>query len=84
MHWFESGNAEPNEVEILFFALLLVATTTTAKELDSWARKVLLEKPEAEDRRAAWKPRERADGWTLHNRVSTLFQPMERAYRGTS
>ena len=43
------------------------AAEATAKELDAWARKVVLEKSEAEERRAEWKPREGADGWPLRD-----------------
>ena len=78
--WFESGEADANDTEVLFFALLLVSLAMREKEraaLDSWAAKVLAEAAAAFQLRAQWQP---SDGWGKTNKVSKLFDPMARAY----
>ena len=82
MKWFESGPADANATEILFFAFLLVASSTSAAELDKWATKVIAEQQIAEQHRAAW--RAPAEGWGTFNKVSKLFEPMRVAYTATT
>ena len=35
--WFALGKAEPNETEMLFFAMLLCASDISAGDLHKWA-----------------------------------------------
>ena len=53
--WFESGEAEANAHEMLFFALLLISHAETFAALDEWAKKVLQEKTRAEEATVQWK-----------------------------
>ena len=54
VHWFESGQRDANTSEILFFALIVVATSSSASDLELWAKRVLHERAAAEELRAAW------------------------------
>ena len=83
--WFEPGSAEPNESEILFFALVTVASKVdTAKRLHEWAVRVHRLAAQAEEQRAAWKPPgEELGGWRSRNGVSEVFSYLEQAIRNT-
>lgn len=56
MHWYESGEADANESEMLLFALMLAYRAATAGGLAEWADKVVAEKAAAEEATAWWKP----------------------------
>ena len=46
--WFERHPGEPNKTEVLLYALLIVSHgQLNAKELDAWARRVLLDQARA-------------------------------------
>jgi hypothetical protein len=89
VHWFESGKADPNESEILFFAFLLVYSADRAADLHCWATKVAAERENAEQLREQWTPPPLSGppggehGWAMANGVSALYEPMRRAYEGT-
>lgn len=83
MHWFDGKEGDPNEAEMLFLAFLIARSPLPVAEQHSWAQNVLREKAQAEEQRALWKAP--TDGvWCKKNGVSTLFAPMEKAYRHTS
>ena len=82
MHWFETGEVDPNDYEMLFFALLVIFSVESVAALDEWAKQVLLEKTNAEEQRAAWKAP--VDGWGKTGRASKLCDRMHDAYVNTS
>ena len=80
--WFEPHEAHANMTEVLFFAFLLCAHCNSVEELEAWAKKVVLEKTAAEELQEHWRPlEEKLGGFPLSNRASTLFSPMESAYK---
>ena len=80
--WFDRKEGEPNDSEVLFFALQLVSTAESAEKLDIWVAKVLKDAARAEELRADWAPLTAVDehGWQLFNKESTLFAPLRKAY----
>ena len=76
--WHEPGSSEPNDSEILFFALLLADShSRRAQQLQCWAQAVLdLEGARAE-LGAGWKP---LDSWGRVNNMNTIWQPLHEAY----
>jgi hypothetical protein len=82
--WFETGEVDPNPSEVLFFALLLVATAESRATLRSWAKQVVDVKPEAMQLKASWQPPQGEGGWPLKNKVSTIFGPLDAAYNRTA
>jgi hypothetical protein len=64
---------------MLFFAFLLVTNAKTVAELRVWAKNVYSLKAQAEENGALWKPPE--SKWPLRHRKSTLYEPMEGAYK---
>ena len=78
--WFLPGQADANDTEVLFFAYLLVANAETVEGLNNWAKRVVAEKAEAYEHKATWKPKAGEGGWSMHNKVSMLYEPMRQAY----
>ena len=59
----EEAPGEPNEIEIILYALLIVAHSGMGvKQLEQWVRKVLLDEARARALREAWKPLSLQDG----------------------
>ena len=88
----EEAPGEPNEIEIILYALLIVAHSGMGvKQLEQWVRKVLLDEARARALREAWKPLSLQDGdeagWGLctigaNTKVSLAFEPIARAVAG--
>ena len=76
LHWFESF-AEPNETEVLFYAILAIRILG-AEELGMWASKVLLERSVAEEKQARWQP---LPHWGMYGHTSKVFKPLDVAFR---
>ena len=79
VEWYEPGIAEPNASEMLFYVLLLLVNAESVVSLNEWATNVVKERSEAEAAGARWKPNSWA--WSTNNKVSTLFWPMEKAFK---
>lgn len=77
--WYTTGNVEPNEMEVLFFAFLLSMNAQSVAGLQEWAKKVHSHLPMAETLNVQWQPPE--SEWPLFNKTSTLFSPMESAFK---
>ena len=69
--WFAPGKVEPNDTEILFFALLICASDISAGDLHKWACSVSSLEEEARRLRHEW----HAEQW--------VFEPMRIAYTNT-
>ena len=77
--WCAAGHADANMSEVLLWALMLCVTHVGAvKKLETWARAVINEAPEAEALRTAWVP-----SWPKSTvyRVSAIFDPICYAYQ---
>lgn len=56
-------SCEPTDTEILFYALIIVSSAVSVKELDKWAQTVVkVELRRAEELTAAWQPLNDANG----------------------
>ena len=77
--WYSTGNVEPNEMEVLFYALLICKNTESVAGTQEWARKVSSYLAFAEALNVQWQPPEAE--WPLYNKSSTLFLPMESAFK---
>ena len=74
VRWFAPGKAEPNDHEILFFALIAEDTAQSAAESGAWAKNVLGERKRAEELQVAWRPLSPEEGGLpLDNKKSTFF-----------
>ena len=77
--WCAAGHADANMSEVLLWALMLCVTHVGAvKKLETWARAVINEAPQAEALRTAWVP-----SWPKSTvyRVSAIFDPICYAYQ---
>ena len=78
VEWYDPGNSEPNEHEILFFAFLLCMDAGNVADLQAWAKKVASYSIDVELQGVQWLPP--VADWPLHNKTSTLFARMESAF----
>ena len=78
--WFSTGCEDPNEMEVLFYALLCVVNTDRVSDTRAWAKKVYSYKSAAEALESQWEPPQ--DEWRLRNKISSMFDPMESAFNG--
>ena len=80
--WYNrSGQSEPNDTEVLFFALLVAGELRTQNEMKKWSTKVLLERERAYEEKESWKPLGE-DQWgpPVACNVSALFGPLYSGY----
>ena len=77
--WIEPGDSEPNNTEVLFFALLLVAAHRGhAQDLQCWAQSVLdIEGVRAAELGSNWKP---LGSWGHANNMNKIWLPLHEAY----
>ena len=77
VRWFEPGEADANNTEILFYSFVLVAANVRdVTSLEKWADAVRAQRERAEQQRAAWKPLEHGEhGFGLKNSISPTRRP---------
>ena len=74
--FYNFSPSAPNEYEKFFYSLLLCWNATLKKELDAWAANVVVQRAAAIERQHKWVPT-----GLKKNNVSTLFDPMEAAFK---
>ena len=80
--WYERGEHDPNDAEVLFWSLLLCASAESTADLDFWARRVLREEFAATEMTVQWQPNESA--WPKANGVSSIYTPLIKAFSKVS
>ena len=80
--WFDRGYAEPNDQEMLLFALVAVVHASRAGELGEWAAKVVKETAEAKAAGVLWKPS--LERWpTPFRKPSVVYEPLSKGFNGS-
>ena len=81
--WWKPGEREPEEPEVLFFALAVMASADKPGELRKWAHEVIKLTSDAERDREWWSAPTTAP-WAVDNRTSTIFTPLKVAFQDVS
>ena len=79
--WFDPKPSDPNEMEVLLYALLLCWHAVSCQgvaDLQSWAKKVSSYVDEAEMLTVQWTPPEKV--WPVNNSISSMYDPMHAAF----
>ena len=82
IYFAEQGEAEATKAEVIFWALLLCVTHRgRVNELDTWAKKAILEEPQVECDGNSWKPS--PDRWARDKlfQAPSIFSPLIHAHK---
>ena len=80
--WYQRGEAEPNDSEVLCWSLLVCGSGQSMGDLNFWARRVLRDECAATEATVQWKPNEKV--WPKANSVSSIYSPLVYAFSDVS
>ena len=81
--WFDPKPGLPNEVEVLFYAILVANIDWTVADLDLWASKVLEEEPHRLELGSDWTPPDNEWWRSSRKAAAASFEPLRVAIQQT-